>query len=250
MMIRRPIVAALACVGLGGLSCDIAPLGLGASSLLAGQSLPHVSAPPPGLASTRHGAANARTALALKEPTAAAASVVTGAEAAAAAFGADVEQAILFDLRGRHTALSDRELVALAATIVSEARSHDLDPALVMAVIQIESAGYHMAVSPVGAMGLMQLLPSTAEELARKLELDWRGPESLFDPFLNVKLGTAYLRQLADRYQSVNVALAAYNWGPGRIDRRIRRGVAMPVRYSDAVMKAVDKHESSYARSS
>ncbi len=145
---------------------------------------------------------------------------------------------ILEDLRARHTGLSDRELVALAETIVQVARDHDFDPELVMAVIRVESSGYHMAVSRVGALGLMQLLPSTGEELARKLGHDWRGPDSLFDPFLNVKLGTAYLRELTNRYGSLGTALAAYNWGPGRIDRRLRRGAAVPTRYVLQVERA------------
>jgi soluble lytic murein transglycosylase len=86
-------------------------------------------------------------------------------------------------------------------------------------------------------MGLMQLMPSTGEELARRLGLDWRGDDSLFDPRINVRLGIAYLKQLSDRYGSTNTALAAYNWGPGRIDRRIRRGQSVPKLYATQVMK-------------
>ena len=74
----------------------------------------------------------------------------------------------------------------------------------------------------------MQLLPATAEEQAEILGLDWRGPDSLFDPFLNVKLGVAYLKTLYVRFGSVSTALAAYNWGPGRIDRRLRKGQERP----------------------
>jgi soluble lytic murein transglycosylase-like protein len=55
-----------------------------------------------------------------------------------------------------------------------------------------------------------------------------------------VKLGIAYLRQLTDRYASMPTALAAYNWGPGAIDRRIRRGASVPSRYIEQVMKAYD----------
>jgi len=150
------------------------------------------------------------------------------------------EAGILADLRSRHTALADHELVHLAHTIVTESRRHGFDPALVMAVIQVESGGYHLAVSHVGALGLMQLMPKTGEELARRLDLPWRGPETLFDPVLNVKLGVTYLRELADRYDHVPTALAAYNWGPGRIDRRLRRGAAVPSRYIEQVMKFYD----------
>ncbi len=144
-------------------------------------------------------------------------------------------------LSARHTALPPHERMNLARTIVREALAHDLEPDLVLAVIEVESAGYHLAVSHVGAMGLMQLLPSTAEELAGKLGLDWHGNDTLFDPTINIKLGTAYLRELADRYGNVTIALAAYNWGPGRIDRRLRRGATVPSRYIEQVMRAYDR---------
>lgn len=153
-------------------------------------------------------------------------------------------------LSARHTALPARERMSLARTIVREARAQDLEPDLVLAVIEVESAGYHLAVSHVGAMGLMQLLPSTAKELAGKLGLDWHGDDTLFDPTINIKLGTAYLRELADRYGNVTIALAAYNWGPGRIDRRLRRGAAVPSRYIEQVMRAYDRQPGAPSRPS
>ena len=142
-------------------------------------------------------------------------------------------------LKNRHSGLAEEELLQLADTIVSEAHRHDLDPQLVIAVIRVESAGYNFAVSRVGAFGLMQIMPPTGEELARELDLPWYGPDTLFDPIVNVKMGTAYLRELADRYDDdIETALAAYNWGPGRIDRRIRRGAVVPSLYWRAVMDA------------
>lgn len=143
-----------------------------------------------------------------------------------------------------------RERLALARTVVREARAQNLEPDLVIAVIEVESAGYHLAVSHVGAMGLMQLLPSTAKELALKHGIAWHGDDTLFDPTTNVKLGTAYLRQLADRYGDVSIALAAYNWGPGRIDRRLRRGATVPSRYIEQVMQAYDRSDRSLSRRS
>lgn len=142
----------------------------------------------------------------------------------------------------RHTALPERERRRLARVIVEEARAHDLAPDLVMAVIEVESAGYHLAESHVGALGLMQLLPPTGKEMAERLRVEWKGPETLFDPVVNVRLGTAYLRELADRYDGdVNMALAAYNWGPGRIDRRRARGASVPRLYVEQVRRAADR---------
>ena len=146
---------------------------------------------------------------------------------------------VLAHFEGRHTLLSERDLVSLAETIVEEAGRHGLDPSLVLAVIEVESGYHSQAVSRVGALGLMQLMPATGRELARKHDVEWRGEESLFDPIVNVKLGTAYLKQMADRYGGdIRIALAAYNWGPGRIDGFLRRGVTLPVEYVQRVMQS------------
>jgi soluble lytic murein transglycosylase-like protein len=150
------------------------------------------------------------------------------------------ERAVLAFLRSRHTGMSRLDEENVARTVVREARRHDLDPALVLAVIQVESGGYYHAISHVGAMGLMQLLPATAKEMADSLGLEWHGPESLFDPVMNVRLGTAYIKRLADRFGDVSTALAAYNWGPTRIDQRIRKGTGVPSIYIERVMKAFD----------
>ena len=79
-----------------------------------------------------------------------------------------------------------------------------------------------------------------------QLGIEWRGPQSLFDPILNVRIGVAYLRQLADRYEGdIATALAAYNWGPGRIDGKLRRGVPLPTVYDQSVLAASDANATS-----
>ena len=145
---------------------------------------------------------------------------------------------IALRLASRRTGLSERERYTLAETIVREARAQGLEPHLVAAVIEVESAGRAQAVSHVGALGLMQILPATGQELAQKHGVPWSGPHTLFDPAINVKLGAAYLRELTNRYGDVSIALAAYNWGPGVIDRRLREGTTLPSEYIDSVMRA------------
>ncbi len=143
----------------------------------------------------------------------------------------------------RHgTGLTESEIEEVAAAVVRESLRYGFDPNLVLALIHIESRGDVFALSSAGAMGLMQIMPATGEELAADFEILWTGPQMLFHPVLNVQMGIAYLRQLESRYGNLATALAAYNWGPGRIDARIRRGSALPARYSRLVLAAYDAH--------
>jgi soluble lytic murein transglycosylase len=136
------------------------------------------------------------------------------------------------------TALQPDELSRLAVAVAVEAERADLPVELVLGVIYVESSGHNFTVSGVGAIGLMQLMPATAEAVAARAGVNWRGAQTLFDPVLNVRLGVHYLRQLIDRYGSVETALAAYNWGPTRIAERVRHGKTIPARYADKVLRA------------
>ena len=103
----------------------------------------------------------------------------------------------------------------LRALAEAAARRHGLDPALVLAVVQVESGFRPDAVSPKGARGLMQLMPGTATRL---------GVEDSFDPEQNLDGGTRHLGDLIARYNGdVKRALAAYNAGEGAVERH--RGV-------------------------
>ncbi|MBI2688211.1 MAG: lytic transglycosylase domain-containing protein [Acidobacteria bacterium] len=91
-----------------------------------------------------------------------------------------------------------------------EAGKYKVDAKLVQAVIEAESAYSPCAVSPAGALGLMQLMPSTAESLQ---------VADAFDPSQNITAGTRFLKQMLDRYGGdIAKALAAYNAGPARVD--------------------------------
>jgi soluble lytic murein transglycosylase-like protein len=98
----------------------------------------------------------------------------------------------------------------IAGAVAECAERFDLDPALLHAVIDAESGANRLAVSPKGAQGLMQLMPGTADAL---------GVSNPFDVRQNIAGGSAYLRQQLDRFGRLDLALAAYNAGPGAVAR-------------------------------
>lgn len=99
-------------------------------------------------------------------------------------------------------------------TIRREAAKNAIDPAWVAAEIRAESIFNPKARSGANAMGLMQVLPSTGAATAKSLGLPWGGANSLYDSDTNIMLGTAYLRQMENKYGTPYVAIAAYNAGP------------------------------------
>jgi len=107
-------------------------------------------------------------------------------------------------------AFGGRNVAAFDQLILRAARRHGLPPALVKAVVKAESNFQPNAISDKGAQGLMQLMPATAEDL---------GVDHPFTPEENVLGGSRYLREMYDRFGDWEHALAAYNAGPGAVDR-------------------------------
>jgi len=98
----------------------------------------------------------------------------------------------------------------IAQMVADAARANNIDPLLVHSVIQVESNYNPNAVSSAGAQGLMQLMPGTARDL---------GVTDSFDPRQNIEAGVKYLKYLKDQYQDDKLALAAYNAGPGSVQK-------------------------------
>jgi len=104
------------------------------------------------------------------------------------------------------------------------ARNYDLDPALLAAVIYQESKFKADAKSSSGAIGLMQLLPDTAEGIALHTGGSRFEVSDLYDPEINVRYGSWYLRHLLQKYHDERTALAAYNAGQDNVDRWLAAG--------------------------
>ena len=105
-------------------------------------------------------------------------------------------------------------------SILAQAEKQNLDPAIIYGVIRQESAFMKDAHSSAGAMGLMQLMPATGRQTAQALNIRYRGNETLLHSEQNIRLGSAYLRKLLNRFnQSLVLSAAAYNAGPHRVDR-------------------------------
>jgi soluble lytic murein transglycosylase-like protein len=121
----------------------------------------------------------------------------------------------------------------LPALAIEAARRHGLEPALVLAVVSVESAFQPTAVSPKGARGLMQLMPATAESL---------GVKDSFDPAANLDGGARYLSTLVAFYGGdLQKALAAYNAGTGAVTRH--KGVPPYAETRDYVKKVMDRYK-------
>lgn len=104
--------------------------------------------------------------------------------------------------------------------VVTQAEQAGIDPSWAYGILRAESAWASDARSGADARGLMQLVPATAAEVAKRNGLNWNGGDSLYDPSVNIELGTRYLAQIAERFNGAPwLASAAYNAGPNRLDQ-------------------------------
>jgi soluble lytic murein transglycosylase len=136
----------------------------------------------------------------------------------------------------RSRGLSPEVTDLLAQVILDESIRYGLDPALVLAIIETESSFRNGARSERNALGLMQILPTTGEDVARRIDIEWEGEASLYLPVVNIRVGTYYFNQLVERFDSVELALAAYNRGPTAVNRIIGRGRTPSRTYSGKVL--------------
>ena len=139
-------------------------------------------------------------------------------------------------ISGHYTGLDEKNAVRIPELILDESKKYGYDPLFLTALIITESSFYNWAKSNRGARGLMQLRPATAIALASETHLKWRGIRTLFDPEKNIALGAYYLNKLVSRFGNLTLALEAYNHGPSRLSKYLRKGY-QPKRYSKKVLK-------------
>jgi soluble lytic murein transglycosylase len=132
--------------------------------------------------------------------------------------------------------------------VVGHARNYGLEPQLVAAVIYQESKFEADAESASGAVGLMQLLPSTGQGIADRTGGESWTPHDLRSPELNVRYGCWYLRHLLQRYGSEELALAAYNAGQANVDRWRAQGGEIGFPETRHYVERVQRLKATYAR--
>ncbi|MEW6325667.1 MAG: lytic transglycosylase domain-containing protein [Nitrospirota bacterium] len=156
--------------------------------------------------------------------------------------GADVVHRWLADYR---TGLSPLQKRQLAKALYRESLAHGFDPSLVVALIATESSAFNWSRSHQGAVGLMQLLPMTAEAMVKQSpvgwlpvhgDVDWRGEETLYNPLINIKLGLRYLAYLHRQFGDLKIALTAYNYGPTRVAEWLDACEPLPLVYANRIL--------------
>jgi soluble lytic murein transglycosylase-like protein len=145
--------------------------------------------------------------------------------------------------------LADKEAWKISTTILDESAKRDVDPMLVLAVIKVESGFRNRALSPMGARGIMQIMPETGKYLSEELyRVDGFAtptfmPHHLDDPELNIKLGVYYLDGLKKQFRSLSLALLAYNFGPGEIQNRLDNNIDLSDGYAALVLTAYREYK-------
>jgi len=152
------------------------------------------------------------------------------------------------EMLGQALAASGQKWPSLAfgnavGAITDVVETYHFSPAFVLGVIQTESSFQLNAVSAVGAVGLTQIMPSTADEVAKRAGDPPPGGSQLFEAGTNIRLGFGYLAHLRDRYGSIEAALAAYNAGPALL--RHNKGPSLPM---DSYRRDVWNSERMFAR--
>jgi len=119
--------------------------------------------------------------------------------------------------------------ISYADKVHKNSAQQKINPAILFGLIRRESAFNEKAYSPVGARGLMQIMPRTGKQIARHFNERWRGNKSLYNPSTNLKYGAYYYQKLLNQFDGhYALALAAYNAGPSRVKKWLPETESLP----------------------
>lgn len=140
-------------------------------------------------------------------------------------------------LNERAPHLDPLQVEGVARAVVKAEQEHGLPALLVLALIEQESGFRPKARGPGGSLGLMQLMPQSARAVAAQHGIPWQGANTLHDPVKNVRLGVLYLAEMREAFGSTDLAMAAYNIGPGALQKRLARGKSCKGPYVKGVLQ-------------
>ena len=151
--------------------------------------------------------------------------------------------AIYAILQANDMGLTKGSVWDVVRTILEESRKHALDPAVVLAIMWVESRFRSSAVSTSGARGLMQLQPFVASAFAETAGLEkWAGPKTLENPVINIKLGVCYLAYLHQKFKDMKLALTAYLLGPTEVQNRLQENKVVSLDYARNVFAVAQNY--------
>ncbi|MCL2621758.1 MAG: lytic transglycosylase domain-containing protein [Firmicutes bacterium] len=130
--------------------------------------------------------------------------------------------------------------------IYAAAQVHGVQPQLIASVIRAESNFKHNAVSSKGAVGLMQIMPQTAEFVAREIGITAFTHDMLLKPEINIHIGSWYLRYLLNKFKDTNTALYAYNAGEGNVSKWLKNPEYAKIDTTSVLTKTPFKESNAY----
>jgi len=141
---------------------------------------------------------------------------------------------------------NNEEKEQLADVIYTECKRYDYDPMFLMALIYTESSFMRGQVSSVGAEGLMQIRPFVGRSLADKMGVDWEDSTTLFQPELNIRMGSLHLFEMILKFKDVRKAVISYNLGETALRSRVRLNKPLPKSYINKVMENYNLFKEKY----
>ncbi len=158
-------------------------------------------------------------------------------------------QSIEAALLERAPRLVDAERRLVRDALILAETEFDVDVFLLIAVAERESRFRSRAKSAKGALGLLQIRPATARDVATRHDIEWPGEQVLLEPAQNIRIGAAYLAELHERFGSWDLALTAYSYGPTRARQIARKGTTPSSRYAAHVLKVYHEMRGAAERS-